>query len=356
MILPGPRRDLYVNAPVVEAFVERTPYLLRRVHGEYRLTDEKQDLTYGVKLAPKPDWYDCRTSRGIIMSRVATLQGTCLSIYIGDRCHFWSPSHPLNCKFCTTGLNVGVDEEVEKTVEDVVETAAAARKESCVTFVHFNSGYQGTRGLSKVFPYVKALKQKVGLLIGVQFTPEEDLSLYDRVIQLGVEHLSFCFELYNPEYFRRYLPGKTEVFGRDAFFKAMEYTSRKMGKGRVSGEIIAGIEPIEDTCRAIEYIVRVGAFPMVCIFRPLTGAEMESYPPPEFADMLRVFRHVYETCRRYHLPIGIAPNINVSLSLPPEDTLYLGQGTLRDRVYQAWVRGLKALMRPYFARRMRPTG
>ncbi len=354
MVLPGRKREVWVNAPVVEKFVEGTPYLLSLERNEYHLTDERQGLRYRVRLAPKPGWYDRMTSRGAPMSRIATLQGTCLSIYIGERCKFWGPEHPLNCKFCTTGLNVGVDEEEEKTVEDVIETALAAKDESKVTFVHFNSGYQGKNGLTKVFPYVRAIKAKVGLLVGVQFIPEADLRLYDTLLALGVEHLSFCFEFYNPEYFRRYLPGKTEVIGRDTFFKAMEFCSRKLGKGRVSGEIIAGIEPVDDTLRAIEYIVRVGAFPMVCIFRPLTGAGLENYPPPAYSDMLRVFKHVFETCRKHHLPVGIAPNINVSLSLPPDDTLYLSSNTTADKMYLRYVGALKQMMRPYFRNRIKP--
>jgi hypothetical protein len=355
MILPGSRRDLWVNAPVLEHFVRGTRYLLKRSGQEFRLVDEANGFEYPVKLAPRPAWYDRQTSSGAVMSRVATLQGSCLSIYVGDTCKFWGPEHPLNCKFCTTGLNVGRDEEAEKSVDDVVQTALAAKAESGITFIHFNSGYQGLRGLEMAFPYVEAIKKKVGMLVGIQFAPEQDLSLYDRAIKLGVEHFSFCFELYNMEYFRQFLPGKTSVLGREVFFRAMEHCSRRMGKGRVSGEIIAGVEPVQDTFRAIEYIVRAGAFPFVCIFRPLAGSEMENYPPPSYKDMLRVFRHVYETCRNYNLPVGIAPNINVSLSLQPDDTFYLASMTPADRIYQGWMAILKKLMRPYFYRRMRPS-
>jgi len=353
MILPNESRDVWVNAPVVESFASRSQYMLMPEVKSYFLLDEPGGHRYPVRLATKPEWYDRRTSSGALMSRIATLQGTCLSIYIGETCKFWSPEHPMNCKFCTTGLNVGRDEEAEKSVEDVVETALAAKAESGVTFVHFNSGYQGARGLRKVFPYVDAVKRRVGLLVGVQFIPEQDVTQYDEAIRLGVDHFSFCFEFYNIEYFRQFLPGKTSLLGRDIFFRAMEYTSKKMGKGRVSGEIVAGIEPLQDTFRAIEYIVRAGAFPFVCIFRPLIGSEMENYPPPAYSDMLRVFRHVYRTCRNHNLPIGIAPNIKVSLSLQPDDTLYLADGTAADRFYQAWMALLKRLMRPYFARRMR---
>ncbi len=350
-IIPGTKRDVWVNAPVIERFVEQSPLRLVLDEGEYRIVDERTGFRCRVKLASKPSWYDRLTPRGIPMSHVATLQGTCLTVYVGERCRFWDAEHPLNCQFCTAGLS---GDATEWTVEDVTETALAAKEESGVTYVQLNSGYQGAKGLRKVFPYLKGLKQKVGCLAGLLVNPERDFSLYDEALALGADYLTFCFEFYNPEYFRRYLPGKAEVLGRDVFFMAMEYCSRKMGKGRVSGEIIAGVEPVEDTMRAVEYIARVGAFPLVCIFRPLAGSDMERHPAPDPSEMVQVFRHVYETCRMNNLPVGTAPNINVSLSLQPEDTFYLAPDGIADKTYQSWIEALKHLMRPYFSNRMRP--
>ena len=86
------------------------------------------------------------------MSRIGILQGTYLGIYINPVCAFWSYSPPLNCKFCTTGANVGCHESAIKTVDDVVETCHAAKNESGVTFVHFNGGFQGSRGLRSAEP------------------------------------------------------------------------------------------------------------------------------------------------------------------------------------------------------------
>ncbi len=357
LIIPGTKGELWVNAPVIEKFVEQSPLRLVLDEGEYGIIDTRTGMRYRVKLVPKPAWYDQSTSRGIPMSHVATLQGTCLAINLGERCKFWTAEHPSNCRFCTAEAGSQVDEgETEKTVEDVIETVAAARLESGVTFVQFNSGYQGAKGLRLAFPFVKGVKQKAGCLVGVQFNPERDFALYDEAQALGVDYFAFCFEFYNPEYFRRFAPGKADVLGRDVFFLALEYCSRLMGKGRVSGEIIAGIEPTEDTVRAIEYIVRVGGIPFVCIFRPLAGSDLERHPPPDPAEMVRVFRHVYETCRTHNLPVGTAPNLNSSLSLPPEDTFYLAPDGVADRTYQNWIGAMKHLMRPYFAQRMRPQG
>ena len=76
------------------------------------------------------------------MTRVGVLQGTYLGVYFAETCMYWynTPS-AANCQFCTTGVNVGKNEELAKKVEDVVEVAKVAREESGVTFTHFNTGY-----------------------------------------------------------------------------------------------------------------------------------------------------------------------------------------------------------------------
>jgi len=89
------------------------------------------------------------------------------------------------------------------------------------------------------------------------------------------------------------------------------------------------------------------------VFRPLRGTELEHRAPPKYEDMLKVFRHVYETCRSRKLPVGVVPNINWSLSLQPEDTFYLARDSAIDRLYRQWIWALRLLMRPYFLRQLR---
>jgi len=353
MVLPSDPRDVWVNVPVAEEFTGRSPYRLEGSGARTRIRDTRNGFDYPVRLVPRPAWYGKSTSRGVPMSVIATLQGTCLAILIGERCRFWKKEEALNCKFCSTGLEAGWDHRIDIAVEDAVETAQAAREESDVSIVLLQAGYQGSGGLRKAFPYLKAIKREVGLLVGIQFNPEPDLGLYDQAVSLGADHLCFSFEFYDPEHFHRYLPGKAAVIGRRQFFSAMEYCARRMGRGRVSGQIIAGIEPLKDTLRAVEYIGYIGASPLVCVFRPLRGTELEHRAPPKYEDMLKVFRHVYETCRSRKLPVGVVPNINWSLSLQPEDTFYLARDSAIDRLYRQWIWALRLLMRPYFLRQLR---
>jgi len=346
---------VWVNVPVVERFADSSPYRLAGdIAAGYRIVDERDETAYDVRLPAEPAWYRRLTSRGIPMHRIGVMQGTYLAIYVNPVCAFWNANPRLNCKFCTTGRNVGPSEAVDKAVSDVVETCRAAKEESGVTFVHLNGGFDGEHGLAHVMPYVKAIKEYVGLLVGVQLAPERDFSRYDAIVGLGLDHISFCVELLDPRWFERVCPGKARVHGQSLYFDAMAYCVSLLPYGAVSGELIAGLEPVELTLRAIDRITAIGAFPTVCIFRPTVGSDMENWPTPSYAEMRRVMEHMYHACRRALLPIGVAPNIEVSLVVNPDDAAMLAESTIGFYGYEAYRRMLRLAARRRFRRRMRP--
>jgi len=245
----------------------------------------------------------------------------------------------------------------------VVEVALAARDESQSIFTHFNTGYhyedraerEIIHGLRQCEPFVHAVRQRVGGFIGVQAVPvpRDHFSEYDDLIAAGTDHFSFCYEFEDPAVFERLCPGKAQTVGQHAYFEAMEYTAKKLGKGRVSGEIIAGIEPIEATKRGVDRIVNAGAFPTVCIFRPTIGSEMERTPPPDPEAMKDVFAYVHDACRRAGIPVGVLP-IEVSLVVQPEEAADLVEPRLADRMYAARNTLLRTLAKPYVAWKTSP--
>lgn len=357
LVIPGDLKDLWLNVPVEEDFAAASPYTIHRTDVGYEVRDARNAERYPVRVPQEPGWYRGRTSKGTLMKEVGVLQGTYLGIYVSNSCMYWYRDNPENCKFCTTGYNVGVNEVAVKDIDDVVEVAARAKAESGVTFVHFNTGDQNDKGLRQIAPYVKAVKERVGALIGVQAVPpatDAGLWEYDWLRDLGADHFSFCYEFHDPDVFAKLLPGKQRTVGQRAFFRAMEYCQSKMPKGACSGEIIAGVEPVDVTLRAIDYITGVGAFPTVCIFRPVVGSDMEHVPSPRYDDMVTVMRHMYVACRKAGIPIGAAPNIEVSLIVNPDDAQYLVPRTFGFQLDRLWLKTVKALATPKFAYEMKP--
>lgn len=329
LVLPG---DLWVNVPVLESFAEASPYLLRRQpDGEYVL-EHDGDACLPVRLADQPAWYERRTAAGRPMRQVGTLQGTYLGVYPAQVCEFWrkGPERPEkeNCRFCSVGLNLGADDADGKSVAEVVEVAKAAQRESDVTYVDFNTGHQDDLGfLDAVEPYVRAVKRSTGLLVGVQSPPHPDVGRYERLRAEGVNRVSFCFEIFDRELFQEICPGKDRVYGLSGYLdtieSCVEIARRRRGSFLepwvVNGEIIAGLEPPSSSIAAIEWLTSRGAIPTVCVFRPLRGTDMSRRPPPRTEDLVPVFEALHVRCHEAGLPIGVAPNVHVSLVLLPEE-------------------------------------
>ncbi len=365
IVIPATPKPIWVNVPVTERFARWSAYSLRKRDDRYVIEDARNDRTYEVTIPTEPAWYSRHTSADVPMSRVGVMQGNYLAIYVSNRCLYWNTSPSLACKFCTTGKNVGAAEESRKRVFDVVEVARAARDESGCLFTHLNTGYhyedradrEVIHGLRQCEPFVRAIRTYVGGFIGVQAVPVPRASFheYERLIDAGTDHFSFCYEFEDPEVFARLCPGKAQTVGQRAFFEAMEYTARRLGRGRVSGEIIAGVEPIAATKRGIDRIVNAGAFPTVCIFRPTIGSEMENVASPDPDQMKEVFAYLHESCRRAGLPVGILP-IEVSLVVQPEETADLVDPSFANDWYALRNGALRQLARPYVAWKRRPHG
>ena len=340
LVLPG---GLWTNVPVTEHFVSRSPYVLRRsADGRYMIHRGKEPVA-PVKLSPRPAWYDRKTTSGKAMTRIGSLQGTYLGIYPAKVCEYWlTKPDKDNCRFCSVGLNLGVDDADTKSVDEVLEVVHAARRESLITYVDFNTGhYEGDTYLDILSPYIERVKRETGLLVGIQTPPHHDLTRYDQLRRMGVNRVSFCFEIFDAQKFVEVCPGKHREYGLPRYLEAVEYCAT-LSRGMTTepwvsnGEIIAGLEPPESSIKAIDWITGVGAIPTVCVFRPLSGTDMEDADPPDTEQMVPIFRRLYESCMEKGLPVGLAPNINVSLVLLPEECRWFS-----DRPRRYWRAELK---------------
>lgn len=348
IILPG---SYYVNVPIEEFFVKDSPYTLKKENGNYFIYKRASKVTK-VILPKRPNFYNKKTSSGKLMSKIGVMQGTYLAIYATSICKFWIMSPKKNCKFCSVGLNLGKTEDLEKSVQEVLETVEEARKEQNITFVHFNSGFNYGKEIEDIVPYIKTIKERTGLLVGVQVSPAKNLRDYDYLKKLGVDHISICLEFYNPKEFARLCPGKKEFLGREKFLKSIEYASKVFGKGRVAGEIIVGLEPIKDTINAIEEFAQYGAVSTICVFRPTVGTDLEKVRPPKSENVAEAFKKMYEVCMEYNIPIDIAPNIKVSLVILPYEGKFFAETNLRQKLFSYKMSFLKAIFYLYFLSRI----
>ena len=348
------KERLWVNVPVEESFVRDSPYVLEGAPADgYRVADERTGHRYAITIPSEPAWYSRATSRGIPMNRIGVLQGTYLGIYVNMVCTFWNYSPALNCRFCTTGNNVGEHEVVDKAVSDVVEVARAARDESGVTFVHLNAGFQGSRGVQFAEPYIAALKE-LGVLVGAQLAPEKDFSRYDRLIGHGRRSHLVLPRVRRSRVVREDLPGQGEG-ARAADLLRFDRLLRQADepRGRVGRD-----HRRRRAARGDDEGDRLDCGPGRVSDRlhlPPDGRRRHgAVAVAAYEDMRRVMAHVYDACRRNWIPIGAAPNIEVSIVVNPDDAALLAPRSAGFYAYEAYRRAARVAARPLFARRMRP--
>jgi len=373
-ILPG---HTWVNIPVEEPFVSKSPYQINKRGNTYSLWRETDEICPLI-LPPKPTWYEETTSSGRKIGEIGVMQGTYFAVYPSDLCGFWQDSPRRNCRFCSVGLCLGNTESSEKSIRDVVEAVKAARRHEKITFVHFNTGYHPRDGaLDAIMPFIEAVKGETGLLVGVQCPPAEDLSWYDRLKMAGVDHVSFCFELFDPDRFAEICPGKAEIFGHVAerlngdvllhevrikaarylnghqphpgqliFYRALAYCTKLWGKGPVAGEIIAGLESPATSIAAEEFLAELGAVSTVCVFRPCIGTDLADMPSPDSYAIAPVFARQWEVCIEHGIPFGIAPNIRTAMVHLQEESRCLSVRTPELKILVHTAKG--SFMKPIF--------
>jgi hypothetical protein len=81
---------------------------------------------------------------------------------------------------------------------------------------------------------------------------------------------------------------------------------------------------------------------------------MADWPTPAYEDMRTVMAHMYDACRRHWIPSGVAPNIEVSLVVTPDEAALLASRNLAFYAYEAYRRLARVAARPVFTRRLRP--
>lgn len=321
-----------VNAPVTESFARASPYELRGpdARGRYALAYEGELLTTVVLPAP-PRFYDRLTRSGKPMGSVGGVQGSYLGVYFGALCANWKRPALDACRFCGLGCSVAAGtERTDKTVEDVVDVARAAREELGITFVHVNGGFDD-RGdyLARYVPLVEALRRETGLLIGLQIPPLPDTADYAVLARAGVDNLSLCFETWGGEAFETICPGKARRAGLEGYLGAIEACAGLFPT--TNGELIAGLEDPGDSIQAIDWLTGVGAVPTVCVFRPLADTPLVEERPPATEQVLPVFAHLYRRCMERGLPIGVAPGLDVSIVMMPSECRWLLPPSERPR-------------------------
>lgn len=236
-----------------------------------------------VTFPRQPRFYSLSTAEGIPYWKLATLHSTdVLATTVLQTCTRYG-NRETACQFCAIGQSLAAKSTVaEKTPAQLAEVASAAARLDGVKHVVLTTGTPRTpdRGAAVLAEAARAIQAASGLPIQAQCEPPADLAWFSRLRAAGVDSLGLHLEAVTERVRRRIMPGKAEV-PVSVYLEAFAEGVRVFGRGQVSTYILAGLgDSREEILEMCERLVKMGVYPFVVPFVPISGTALEDEPPP----------------------------------------------------------------------------
>lgn len=302
LVLPG---NVLVNIAIQECVDKESCYFLVKEGDNFYIVNGGGKVK--VWLVPPPQFYEKKTSSGVLLAKIGRTYGNYLLVTPTGACEFLNQNLP--CKYC----DIESKKAPDKTVDEVLETVDAAIKEGIAEYICLNVGYATSEdgGIARLLPYIKAIKDNFNSLICIQAQPPSTDEWVDVTYASGVDSLAYNLEVYDPELFKLVAPGKMKLLGRDRYFQALGRAAKVFPSGAVVSNLILGLEPTESTMKGIDILTSLGVVPTLPIFRPLPGAGLKSYIDLTPEAMAPIFIHLQSALKKNRLSTSWISHFNI---------------------------------------------
>ena len=252
-----------------------------------------------VDFPRRPGFYDRWLPGGRPTNQIVTLYGgTSLAVFVYGSCSLVETGNP--CGYCSIEQNRSIATEYDKVVRpaQLRDALASALSDSPdhVNQVMLNGG--NFHDADKSFQYYAELVSvareaidRSGKLVELHLIvfPPKDLSLFERLRGTGAS-IAMNTEIYDPQLFARYCPGKAKVIDRCHMFDALEAASDVVGRGHVFSIFVGGLEPLDSLREGLDFVFSKGAVPVINVFHPDPGTPLESHPAPPVEQIMAMGR------------------------------------------------------------------
>ncbi len=260
----------------------------------YLLEEAGKEIT-SVEFPNQPKFYNLKTAEGIPYNQIALLHShNVLATTLLQTCIRYSNRNTA-CQFCAIEQSLAAGKTIaQKTPDQLAEVAEAAVRLDGIEQLVMTTGTPNTtdRGAAYLLECAKAVKAKVDLPIQAQCEPPNDFAWFAKMKEAGIDTLGMHIEVIEPDVRSRIMPGKAKV-SLDYYFEAFEAAVEVFGWGQVSTYILAGLgdslETIIETC---DRLIKIGVYPFVVPFVPITGTPLANHQPPSSEFMYAIYEKV----------------------------------------------------------------
>ena len=289
--------NLYFNVPFNMQLTQLSPFLIDiDKNGKYLLT------YYNVPLGNVAIRNEDPTGENVInnfnFNEISYLGIDRLRVYHRHSCFY--KTHGIGCKFCDIETsNRQLDVSDIKTIIDAYIGNPSIRH-----FLIGGGSDSPDSDFDRILELVKYINTKTKKPIYLMCTPPVNTDILYLLYAAGVTEITFNLEIFDRNLAREIMPGKgkIEIETYDRSFKTAVSLWGK--KCKVRSAFIVGLEPKESLYEGIKHICQMGVSPILSLFKPISGTELEYLLPPSNSDILDICLHIKNICKQYNIELG----------------------------------------------------
>ena len=225
-----------------------------------------------------------------------------------DRCKFVPSGN--GCKFCELTVKpdgVGMRFNEQDILNSINNTMGRDRVPNVNHVLIGGASMEGSADVVKrriIRMCNEIRKYDPDIPIYLMCLPPSRMEDMDDYRKAGVTEVGFNIEIFSPEIARRYMPGKSGLT-LSRYITALRYATHVWVKpGSVRSALIVGLEPVEKTLEAVELLASLGVSPILSIFRPVPGTDLENIMPPSSEELYDIIKKSFKICEKYGVELG----------------------------------------------------
>lgn len=290
--------NLYINVPYGVQMSRLSPF-------EICLDNNKYVLCYlGEHLAPVTLRLQDPLGKKILKSgftfeQIAYLGHDRLRIYHRHSCYYKQKN--LGCGFCDidqSDAHFSFD-DIKRVIDEYIDHPAIR---------HYMIG-GGSNIPSCDFSYIiniaKYIRSKTKKPICLMSSPPLNIEIITALNKAGITEVAFNLEVFDRDLAVQYMPGKSIITlqqYKEAFIQALKLMGNE---GNVRCAFIVGLESKESLLQGIDFICKLGVWPVLSLLKPIECTPLYCMLPPADEDIFAICQETEKICKYYG--VGLAP-------------------------------------------------
>lgn len=289
--------NLYINVPFNMALTQLSPFLI------ILNDDDKYVLTYygfslGNVTIRKEDPQGEMYINNFKFNEITYLGVDRLRVFHRHSCFY--KRHSKGCKFCD--IETSDKHFPLSDVKSIIDTYIG---HPMINHYLIGGGSDAPNSnFSRILELVTYINKKTGKPIYLMCTPPLDTNILYQLYDAGVTEITFNLEVFDRTIAQRIMPGKGEL-SLEVYDRNFKTAVKLWGKNcKVRSAFIVGLENKESLYAGIEYVCKIGVSPILSLFKPILGTELEYMLPPSNSEILDICRHIQKICNKYNIELG----------------------------------------------------